>query len=481
MKNLKISLKLLFSFMIVVALMLVIGGVAIYGMFTMQSSSEEMYEHASALPNIARVSELLQRIRVNVREMILGMEEYDNSKVEASFAVIAGYMPVMTENFDAYRQNILKLDSAEVVELFDRTRALYDKDLVETVTAIYGASKTGDMNEIDRLLVVCREVSDKVVTDLERLTAMKVGEIEDNEAIIAFLSTVLFIVIIAVVLAAIGAAVGLAMYLTGLIGKPLVSATESMHNVGNNLEKSVVQFTETSGSLAESSNQQAASIEETSATMNETSSMIVQNTENTRQAAQLAAQSKDSAENSREKMQNMVKAMNELIESSAQIEKIADTIKSIASQTNILALNASVESARAGEAGKAFAVVAENVRELAQKSQSSATETSEIIEKNMALTNTGREISRDVAESLEVMVNQFVNLTQIISEINIASEEQASGISQINVALTNMEQSTQSNAAASQELAASSKMLNGLVDEMEKVYGDINFIVAGKQ
>jgi len=176
----------------------------------------------------------------------------------------------------------------------------------------------------------------------------------------------------------------------------------------------------------------------------------------------------------------MMASMNELKESSATVSKIAKTIDGIASQTNLLAINATVEAARAGgDAGRSFGVVAEEVRSLAQKSAQSAADTTAIIEKNILLTNAVRTEANAVLELAEKSSKCEEELQKLISEISAASEEQASGVNQINTAMSQIEQSTQANAASSEESAASAAMLKELVSDLEKISRSVNTVVYG--
>jgi methyl-accepting chemotaxis protein len=156
--------------------------------------------------------------------------------------------------------------------------------------------------------------------------------------------------------------------------------------------------------------------------------------------------------------------MTELKESSDKVGKIIKTIDDIAFQTNLLALNATVEAARAGgDAGRSFAVVADEVRNLANKSAVSSAETAEIIEKNIKLTNESNAVAERVMSLTESISDETKKLGEIISEINSASEEQANGIKQINIAVSQMEKVTQENAAVAEENAAAS---NSMLDEI---------------
>ena len=192
------------------------------------------------------------------------------------------------------------------------------------------------------------------------------------------------------------------------------------------------QVSDSSQSLSQAATESASSLEEITASMHELTSQTNMNAENATQANQLAAQAKISAEKGDEEMGNMVRAMNDINESASSISKIIKAIDEIAFQTNLLALNAAVEAARAGKHGKGFTVVAEEVRNLAQRSAAAAKETAEMIEGSIKKTEVGARIAEETSKALEEIVTGSTKVTDLIGEIAAASKEQAQGIGQIN-------------------------------------------------
>lgn len=207
--------------------------------------------------------------------------------------------------------------------------------------------------------------------------------------------------------------------------------------------------------------------------------MIKQNTENTRQAAQISEQARSAAGQGSSQMSGMIQSMDEIKRSSDNIAKIIKVIDEIAFQTNILALNAAVEAARAGEAGQGFAVVAEEVRNLAQRSAQAAKDTTDIIERNIELSKQGVDISAQVGKSLEKINTESDKVSRIVQEISAASEEQSRGVQQVVTAMSQMEQVTQANAATAEESAASAEELQAQAEELENIVGQLTRLVKG--
>jgi methyl-accepting chemotaxis protein len=198
------------------------------------------------------------------------------------------------------------------------------------------------------------------------------------------------------------------------------------------------------------------------------------NAENATQANQLAAQAKLSAEKGEEQMGNMVKAMNDINQSASGISKIIKAIDEIAFQTNLLALNAAVEAARAGKHGKGFTVVAEEVRNLAQRSAAAAKETAEMIEGSIKKTEVGAKIAEETSNALQEIVAGSTKVTDLIGEIASASKEQAQGISQINQGLSQVDQVTQQVTASAEESASASEELSSQSLQLKQMLSKFN-------
>jgi len=207
--------------------------------------------------------------------------------------------------------------------------------------------------------------------------------------------------------------------------------------------------------------------------------MIYQNSENTKQAATLAAQARAAADKGNVEMEEMMSSINGIKKSSDEISRIIKVIDEIAFLTNILALNAAVEAARAGDAGMGFAVVAEEVRTLAQRSAQAAKDTAALIEQNIEMSNQGVAVSKRVADSLLDITTQAKKVNELMDEVSAASQEQTQGIAQINKALQQMETVTQSNAANAEESASTAEELSAQSLNLQEIVQELASMVNG--
>ena len=211
--------------------------------------------------------------------------------------------------------------------------------------------------------------------------------------------------------------------------------------------------------LSQRTEEQASSLEETASSMEELTSTVKQNAENAKQANQLAIGASDVAGKGGAVVGQVVTTMDSINESSRKIVDIISVIDGIAFQTNILALNAAVEAARAGEQGRGFAVVAGEVRNLAQRSAAAAKEIKTLIGDSVEKVEGGSKLVAQAGQTMEEIVSSIKRVTDIMSEITAASVEQSAGIEQVNLAITQMDEVTQQNAALVEEAAAAAEAL----------------------
>ncbi|QZX97048.1 Tar ligand binding domain-containing protein [Pantoea alfalfae] len=211
--------------------------------------------------------------------------------------------------------------------------------------------------------------------------------------------------------------------------------------------------------LSSRTEQQAAALEQTAASMEQLTATVKQNAENAHHASQLAADASGKARSGGDLVDSVVKTMTNISGSSKKIAEITNVINSIAFQTNILALNAAVEAARAGEQGRGFAVVASEVRNLAQRSAQAAKEIESLIAESVTLINDGSHQVGAAGSTMGEIVEAVRRVTDIMSEIAAASDEQSRGIQQVSQAVTEMDNVTQQNASLVEEASAAAASL----------------------
>jgi methyl-accepting chemotaxis protein len=229
------------------------------------------------------------------------------------------------------------------------------------------------------------------------------------------------------------------------------------------------QVSDGSQALSQGSTEQASSIQQLTASIAEIASQTKENAVKANEVYQLAQGAKEGGAKGNESMREMLASMAEINQSSADIQKIIKVIDDIAFQTNILALNAAVEAARAGQHGKGFAVVAEEVRNLAARSADAARETTELIEGSISKVQNGTRIANETAVALKEIADGAVISASKLSEISNASNEQATGISQINMGIEQVSGVTQNNSATAEESAAASEQLSSQAELLKEM------------
>lgn len=239
----------------------------------------------------------------------------------------------------------------------------------------------------------------------------------------------------------------------------LVGIVAQVRGATDNIATAAGQIAAGNNDLSERTVSQAAALEETAASMEQLTSTVTQNSENAASANTLTRNATEVARRGGEAVEQFVTTMATIRETSSHIAEIVGIIDGIAFQTNILALNAAVEAARAGEAGKGFAVVAAEVRSLAQRSANSAREIRDLINQSAEEVNSGSKLADAAGETMREMLHGIEQVGHIMNEIAVASQEQSSGIAQVNIAVGQMDDATQQNAAMVQEAASAAASL----------------------
>jgi len=466
MTHLTIAQRISLGFALSLTLTAALGGFALLRIHQVQQASAKVSHHT--LPTITVLGQIRSLVKENYGNTLRHALTDDGN--EARFNEIEATMKKVSEDTnDRYKE-------LESLVLDDMDRQAFAKILAarEPYTKARAAalkqSRTSSAAAMDELL--SREVRplyliyiaaiDESCAYNNQLSAEAAARVE------SVVSNARQLVTVGIVLATlIGVAV--AWLISRGIGKTLGGVVHHLADGSAEVTSAASQVSTASQSLAAGASEQAASLEETGASLEEISSMTKRNAESASAAKSLANQTRHAAETGANDVTAMNDAMDAIKTSSANVAQIIKTIDEIAFQTNILALNAAVEAARAGEAGAGFAVVAEEVRALAQRSATAAKETAGKIEDAIAKSGHGAEISAKVATSLNEIVSKARQVDTLVAEIAGASQEQSQGIAQVLTAVTQMNQVTQTNAASAEESAAAAEELNAQAHMMDHV------------
>jgi methyl-accepting chemotaxis protein len=246
----------------------------------------------------------------------------------------------------------------------------------------------------------------------------------------------------------------------------LHALVQDIRDTSTHVGTAAQQLSEAATHLSSGTQEHAASLEETTASLEQITGTVKQNADNARQANQLAGGTRDTAAAGGQVVLKAVSAMDEISRSSRKVVEIITVIDEIAFQTNLLALNAAVEAARAGEQGRGFAVVAAEVRSLAQRSAAAAKEIKELIRDSAQKVDDGSTLVNRSGQALDDIVASVKRVTDLIAEIASASQEQSQGIDQVNRAVSQMDHVVQSNAAQTEELSSTARVLASQADDL---------------
>ncbi|WP_394778960.1 methyl-accepting chemotaxis protein [Undibacterium sp.] len=488
--NMKISSKLMSSFIVMMVLTVLLGAFSIRELIVVNSASSDIA--TNWLPSIRsglQMQSSLARFRISELQHILSTDEADLGTVEKAMETRLG---LFRQTQAEYEKMISEPEEKRIYPEFQKS---LDGYLAES-KKIIDMSRTGKKEEARALFKgdsnkLFRQLNDQ----LDQLVKINDdGSTASNtSADVTYASARTWIIVLLVVCIVIGLV--LAVVIARIISRPLIEAvgisekvahgdlTADIHSSGNDetgqmmtalkaMNDSLLQIvsevrsgTDTiatassqiaAGNLDLSSRteEQASSLEETASAMEELTSTVKQNADNARQANQLAASASQIAVQGGEVVGQVIQTMSSINESSRKIVDIISVIDGIAFQTNILALNAAVEAARAGEQGRGFAVVATEVRTLAQRSAAAAKEIKVLIDDAVGNVSLGSKLVDRAGDTMKQVVDSVRQVSDIVSEISAASNEQSTGIEQVNLAIAQMDEVTQQNAALVEESAA---------------------------
>ncbi|MCX6955062.1 MAG: methyl-accepting chemotaxis protein [Verrucomicrobia bacterium] len=476
MKNLTIAQRITGGFVALLLLTVALGGFAWLRLSRLQESTTLVTQNA--LPAIVLLGDIRSLVKENtVNTYRHAMTETDDAKrfteIEESLKKTDAEIAKKLKALDGYaaddmeRKQLADLVAAQAPYASTRTELLVlSRTKTATEMAVLIDTRLGPLYEkyiaaLDDFSSYESNYGETEAQDVDQSVARAKGLIATGLAI------------------ALLAGLGLGYFLIRSTNRLLARVSGQLAEGSVHVTAAAAEVSAASQTLASGASQQASSLEETSASLEEISGMTKRNAQSAGEAKTFANQTRTAAETGAADMADMNSAMDAIKSSSDNIAKIIKTIDEIAFQTNILALNAAVEAARAGEAGMGFAVVAEEVRSLAQRSAQAAKETAEKIEDSIQKSGRGVELSGKVAGSLSQIVEKARQVDTLVAEIATASSEQTQGIAQVLTAVTQMDSVTQGTAATAEESAAAAEDLNAQARSLDEAVAELQHLVGG--
>jgi len=474
-KGMKLSAKLTGGFVVVALIALVIGLIGITQIKKIENADTALFqENTVGLGMIGKVNEAYMNLRVVMIYSLVNRFALDKD-ISSVLATVKEMDTKIKGLIDNYEKTVT---SDQERDLVNRIKKNHEQYLVNCDKMV-GLAAAGKRDEAMAVIQVANPLGQAITGDLEKLNEGEMKQAkqraEDNSRIanravwLAGIITILGMVL----------AVGLGLLISISITRPINQVVSGLSDGAEQVSAAASQVASSSQILAEGSSEQAASLEETSSSLEEMSSMTKQNADNASQARSLMEEVGKYQAHTNEQLENLVGAVSEVVKSSEETNKIIKTIDEIAFQTNLLALNAAVEAARAGEAGAGFAVVAEEVRNLAMRSADAAKNTSSLIENTIKAIQRGNESTQQTQNAFKDQMVVAGKIKDLVNEIAAATSEQSHGISQVNIAVAEMDKVTQRTAANAEESASASEELNAQAEQMKGYVAELVQIVGG--
>ena len=331
---------------------------------------------------------------------------------------------------------------------------------------IYNTKALPAYGELKGLLTQLREHKDKMIGEYDADLAKAITIINASTISLSIFGMVFGVLV--------------AIFIIRGITVPLIRAINGITEGSAQVDQASSQIADSSQMLADGTTEQAAALEETSSSMEEMASMTKQNADNASQADSHMQNASKVVAEAGTAMQELTRSMAEISKASEDTHKIIKTIDEIAFQTNLLALNAAVEAARAGEAGAGFAVVADEVRNLAMRAAEAAKNTATLIEGTVEKIGAGAQLVARTCAAFSQVSGSTEKVGTLISEISEASKEQASGILQINKAISEMGRVVQQIAASAEESAAAAEELHSQCGQAQEHVADMAGVIYGE-